>query len=247
MELSELLERDELTEEESVQLFNGIFDLIWMGLLPQQIDIEGLPARVSSNVITETDVPVPDCTECGACCTAFARVPAEDGSGANDEDCWKVTKELPAGRVVTDRFIKRKPDSMHCSELEGELGVNVGCRIYDSRPITCRTFEAGSDRCHAIRRAYGIEPYLTLEEMAIAGERLEARNGAGSAQMIESVVYSSSDEGSQVRITARLTDGSDALLHEYDPNEEVWYRSEIEGFSMEDFRKLRANKLRARV
>ena len=36
-------------------------------------------------------------------------------------------------------------------------------------------FEAGSDKCHALRRAFGFEPFLSLEGMSEAIEKLEAK------------------------------------------------------------------------
>ena len=245
MELEELIGRNELTEEETVVLFNRMFDRVWEGLLPQQLDIEGLPAKISSSSITTTDISIPDCGECGACCTAFVRVPTEPESEVPEDACWTVTKEIGTEQVTVDRFIRRDAGSHYCSQLRGELGVKVGCSIYESRPGTCRTFEAGSDRCHAIRRAYGIEPFLSIEEMTAALELLAERNG-DRTPVIERVHYASSGNNGTVAISAGMSDGSSVLLHEYDPKIETWYRSELEGRTVHDVNKMKQRKRASR-
>jgi len=40
-------------------------------------------------------------------------------------------------------------------ELEGELGVCVGCSVYANRPLVCREFQAGSADCLMVRRKFG--------------------------------------------------------------------------------------------
>ena len=231
-----MYESGELTEEESAVVFNSMFDRLWPKLLPQQIDLEGLPSVVSSNAITNTDVPVPVCTECGACCAAFVRVPLEPGSAVRDEDVWNVEKNVGGSDIVVDRFIKRRKGDFACSQLEGELGVKVTCGVYENRPKTCRTFEAGSDRCHAIRRAYGLEPFLSLEEMSAVLNILNERDTsvAGRGPVINSVRFVSADDVGLVRIEADMSDGSEAVIHEFDPKKETWYRSQFEGRTLRD-------------
>ena len=233
METESFLEKDEVAEDEAARGFNSMFDELWPRLLPQQIDLEGLPARVSSNVITPTDVPIPDCAECGACCGAFVRVPLDPGSKMAESDTWQVKARVSNCDVVVDRFIKRRKGDLACSKLIGAVGEASRCGIYDDRPRTCRTFEAGSDRCHAIRRAYGIEPFLTLEQMSEAIGRLNERDegSTGGAEMVESVRFTNG-EGTDVRIEAAISDGSLRVLHEFDPGRETWYRSQFEGFSL---------------
>jgi Fe-S-cluster containining protein len=42
-----------------------------------------------------------------------------------------------------------------CVALEGRLGHEVSCTIYDQRPEICRTMEKGSMGCLAIRANWG--------------------------------------------------------------------------------------------
>jgi Fe-S-cluster containining protein len=245
MKFEALFESDELTEVQSALLFNSMFETVWQHMLPQQIDLEGLPAVVSSNAITETDVPVPECTNCGACCAAFVRVPLEPSSSVPEDATWKITAEAIDDSLVVDRFIKRRSDDFVCSRLEGELGVKVSCGIYEDRPKTCRTFEAGSDRCHAIRRAYGLEPFLSIDEMSKAMDRLEERDRmkTSGAPLIDSVRFVKDPDG-LVRIEADLTDGSGAAVHEFDPKAETWYRSQFEGRTVAEAGRLVASSIK---
>jgi len=240
METESFLEMDQVTEDEAARGFNSMFDELWPKLLPQQIDLEGLPARVSSNVITPSDVPVPDCADCGACCGAFVRVPLDPGSRVASSDTWDVRAEIDGTDLVVDRFLKRRKGDLACSKLAGAVGEPSRCSIYEDRPSTCRTFEAGSDRCHAIRRAYGLEPFLTLEEMSEAVGRLDERDDDGStggADMVESVRFTNGDRD-LVRIEAAISDGSFRVLHEFDPGGETWHRSQFEGFTLSEVKKL---------
>jgi Fe-S-cluster containining protein len=241
MEVLDLIGRRELSEEEIIQLFNRMFDRVWETMLPQQLDLEGLPARISSNAVTTTDIPVPDCGTCGACCTAFVRIPAEPESEVPDDACWTVEKEIGGEKITVDRFVRRDAETHRCSQLHGELGVEVSCGIYEDRPSSCRAFEAGSDRCHAIRRAYGIEPFLTIEEMTAANARLEERAGGGQP-IIEKVDYRAAGLAGLVEIKAELSDGTETSLHEYDPKKETWFRSELEGHSVQEVGKMKVRK-----
>ena len=43
-----------------------------------------------------------------------------------------------------------------CIALSGEIGQTVGCTIYEQRSETCRSFEAGDERCNQARRHWGL-------------------------------------------------------------------------------------------
>lgn len=69
----------------------------------------------------------------------------------------------------------RDPERGACVALSGTVGQSVSCSAYDSRPAECRVFEAGSDRCRAVRRAYHLEPPLTAEAVDAARRHLRTR------------------------------------------------------------------------
>lgn len=109
------------------------------------------------------------CTTCGACCAAFRATfhwsEADDAGGT-----------VPVGMTVDiDPFRRAMRGTQHvaprCVALEGELGCQVSCTIYEQRPTVCREFtiagEDGlaNDKCDRARRSIGLSPlaggYLT--------------------------------------------------------------------------------------
>ena len=119
------------------------------------------------------------CTSCGACCSYFAREPAKiqaDGPAADDpslsywhdsthENKWpdgdSETVDLSTQVMKTHRL----GEWPACIALQGEIGREVGCAIYETRPDHCRRFEPGSLMCLAARAWAGIK-----EETATDGE-----------------------------------------------------------------------------
>lgn len=62
---------------------------------------------------------------------------------------------IPAHFIEDGRM---RCDGDRCTALAGTLGVEVGCRVYEDRPLVCREFTAGSDDCLALRRVFGFDP-----------------------------------------------------------------------------------------
>jgi uncharacterized protein len=96
------------------------------------------------------------CTSCGACCASFRvdfsvfETQAEGGS-------------VPDGLVVavtgsTCRMRGTDHSPPRCAALSGQLGVKIGCGIYEWRPSPCREFEEGSDACQRARQRHGLPP-----------------------------------------------------------------------------------------
>ena len=85
---------------------------------------------------------VPDCQTCGACCTdqIVTIVPGEHG---------KIPLFMQDGC-----FMRRV--SGRCIALEGRVGIEVRCSIYQARPFVCRVFRPGVPECLAVRAAHGI-------------------------------------------------------------------------------------------
>ncbi len=83
------------------------------------------------------------CMSCGACCAAF-RV----------SFYWAETDAHPLGRVpsqltqaVNQHYVCMNGTDKHpvrCVALQGEVGQQVSCTIYDKRSSTCREFTAGT-------------------------------------------------------------------------------------------------------
>jgi Fe-S-cluster containining protein len=81
--------------------------------------------------------------------------------------------------IVVDRYMRRDGETLACVALGGSVGEKVECTIYETRPAMCHHFDAGSDRCHAIRRAFFLESFLSIEEMTEAVEKLDSRPESG--------------------------------------------------------------------
>jgi Fe-S-cluster containining protein len=98
---------------------------------------------------------------CGACC-AFYRVAFQH---ANHIDIpIKLIVEIPDSTEVAMRgTLKKDP---RCAALNGKIGEQVSCSIYENRPYCCQAFSASYEdgqknrRCDAAREAYGL-PILT--------------------------------------------------------------------------------------
>jgi Fe-S-cluster containining protein len=103
------------------------------------------------------------CLSCGACCAAF-RVDFHRADLATSETVGvpeALTVPLTA-TLVRMRGTDEAPP--RCVALEGELGRQVSCSIYDRRPGPCRDFAPyaplgmGDDACDRARRRYGLPP-----------------------------------------------------------------------------------------
>ena len=103
------------------------------------------------------------CLSCGACCAAF-RVDFH----CSDLDSAKhpgvpVALTVPlTATLVRLRGTDAAPP--RCVALEGEIGEQVSCSIYERRPDPCRDFAPyaplgiGDDACDRARRRYGLPP-----------------------------------------------------------------------------------------
>jgi hypothetical protein len=112
------------------------------------------------------------CQSCGACCAAY-RVgfhwseaePAAGGNGVPAE----MTEVLDPFRLAMRGTWARQP---HCVALDGEVGAQVGCRIYARRPSPCRELQASwedgtpSPQCDRARAKHGLAPLTPADWMA---------------------------------------------------------------------------------
>lgn len=110
------------------------------------------------------------CQSCGACCALYrVSFPWTETLKASyhvpEEAVVAISRQMVAMRGT-------ESEPMRCAQLQGELGRDVVCAIYERRPSTCRKFEASyengthSPRCDQARAAFGWKPlrpedYLT--------------------------------------------------------------------------------------
>lgn len=108
------------------------------------------------------------CVSCGACCNyykvQFHRFECQSDSFSVPEDLTYPV--LDSENLVMKGTYKKDP---RCIALKGEIGVSVGCSIYEQRPSCCRNFNASYEngqqnfRCDQARIAKGMKP-LTIAD-----------------------------------------------------------------------------------
>jgi Fe-S-cluster containining protein len=100
------------------------------------------------------------CQSCGACCTSF-RVdfhPAELTGGAF---AWGEGVPLHLTVPVNASIVRMAGTdgvSPRCVALAGEVGGEVACSIYGSRPSPCREFDTEHAACNRARKRCGLAP-----------------------------------------------------------------------------------------
>lgn len=100
------------------------------------------------------------CQSCGACCAAF-RVDFHPAELAGGPFAWgpgvpKVMTASLGPHLV--RILGTDTASPRCVALEGEIGRQVACGIYDGRPSPCREFDVDLATCNRARQRHGLPP-----------------------------------------------------------------------------------------
>ena len=208
-------------------------------LVAPQIPPEKLTKKVAENVLTSKETPIPDCLTCGVCCVYALSVPVSNCDPTPPENYWEIMLEDSASEIVVNKMLKRTDTK--CDYLGGETAKNVACRIYEVRPDPCRTFEAGSDRCHAYRRLFALEPPLNDDELSIANEKLRknpfdqkitfvmiTEKEVTTRTVITAEGFSSERKTSLLQITAFIGDDETPhIIHNFDPEEETWLEDDF--------------------
>lgn len=233
-EFVQISRRISVPEEEFYPVISRMYEHIWQQLLPPQLVTDGLSNTVKNNVVTPPDAPIPDCLTCGACCQSLLCVGVRPSDIVDPELSWDITVETDEGEIVVDRYLKRNGETLACAALDGTIGERVACTIYETRPKMCHHFDAGSDRCHAIRRAFGIEQFLTLDEMSDAMAKLDARPTADPSQVIRNAQIRPVSDSGQYVINALMKNGDFKEIHRYDPNRETWMQFEFDGLTLDE-------------
>ncbi len=105
------------------------------------------------------------CITCGACCAyyraSFYWAEADANSGGTVP--VELTEKLNDFRRVMRGTNQEAP---RCVALLGEIGVSVGCSVYELRSSVCRDFDMSwvngihNERCDQARIAWGLEPLI---------------------------------------------------------------------------------------
>ncbi|HEY8559421.1 MAG TPA: YkgJ family cysteine cluster protein [Pyrinomonadaceae bacterium] len=231
-ELVQITRQSKIAEDEFYPMIVAMYEHIWQRLLPPQIPTDGLTTRVANNVVTPADAPIPDCVTCGACCMAMLAVGVRPHETTGTENFWEITVKGEKDEILVDRFLRRDPETFYCAALEIVNNEKALCSIYNDRPKMCRDFEAGSDKCHALRRAFGYEPFLSLEEMPEALRRLESRPAKSApSETIREVKFTETGTG-ELQVSAAMRDGAARIIHVFDPQRETWRQFEFDGLTL---------------
>jgi len=102
-----------------------------------------------------------DCVRCGACCVSdydavdYVHLNQDDLNRLDpDEYDFYVYTDATYGRTQCSMQTARdSQDNCRCKALEGTVGKQVSCAIYDRRPKVCRRFAAESFACDSARKA----------------------------------------------------------------------------------------------
>lgn len=232
-DLVPITRRNNIPEEEFYPMMNRMYEEIWQNIFPPQIPTDGLSNTVAGNVVTPKDAPIPDCLTCGACCQSLLCVGVRPSDDVDPELCWEITVQTDEGEIVVDRYVRRNEETLACIALEGVVGERVACSIYERRPKMCHHFDAGSDRCHAIRRAFGLEPFLSIDGMIEARAKLEAQpRKSEPSQTIRCAQIRRDAVTGEYVITAQMKNGELRVIHRYDPANETWMQFEFDGLDL---------------
>ena len=102
-----------------------------------------------------------ECDDCGACCRGKL-------VDIFDEDVLREPRIKQAMKPLREPGLDGEIGYLYCLDSGAcpFLDANDRCSIYPTRPVVCVLFPAGSDRCQAARRAFGLAPLEPLDPPA---------------------------------------------------------------------------------
>jgi len=114
-----------------------------------------MPARAAAQPIAAEEL---DCRTCGACCANSRPNRQEnyiDYVQVLDRDRLRKWPQVLHRFTVVNRagetHLRLVGRQQRCAALEGVIGSEVSCGIYELRPRACRIVKAGSNECLARR------------------------------------------------------------------------------------------------
>lgn len=237
--------RNKLSREEFSQVIEHLENRIWKNLKSEPIPFRKLSGRKAGSFLTPDSAPIPDCQTCGACCIAVPWVDVKETDATPAESYWDITIRGQNGEVIVTRQLRRDPETGNCLALQGELGKSVECGIYEKRPDDCRMFDAGSDKCHALRRAYQIEPPLTdMETASFMMQIFFKDEPAGDERAIYHTQIQETEIAGVFEIEVFFRDKSALIIHRFNANEEHWLESEFSAMNLAEAKNLITSRMK---
>jgi len=224
-------------------------------ILEPQLPLDKLTIFFSRNVVTDDSEPVPECITCGVCCAFALIVPVSNEDSRQLASYCDITLDED-DTVVIDRVLPRQ-DNGNCANLGGVIREHVGCTVYNERPKVCHDFDSGSDRCHAYRRMYGVEPPLSETQVAEAMAKLNDVTLPPQIDFVRILFGEMALETMPVpdgtltrsrkiklNIVAFLDNDPDTmhLIHTFDPSKETWFESDFLTMSLDEAREMTASR-----
>lgn len=236
--------RNKLSREEFSQVISSLEKQIWKNLKSEAVPFRKLSGRNARSFLTPIDAPIPDCQTCGACCIALPCVEVKETDTTPAPNYWDITIQGQNGEITVNRQLRRDPETGNCSALKGEIGKLVECGIYENRPDDCRKFDAGSDRCRALRRAYGIEPPLTeMETMSFMIQVFLKDDPEGDERIIYYTQIQETETAGVFEIEIFLNDETALIIHRFNVNEESWLESQFSNLTLAEATNLVASRM----
>ena len=217
-----------------------------------QLPLYRVSSSLERSVTAAAAGPVPDCLTCGACCAFPVGVEVKRGEARPVLRYWETeADDAPEGTVI-NRYLPMDPETGYCGHLCGTVGGSATCGVYEDRPDECRIFEAGSDRCHEIRRIFGLEPQLDEQQLAAELEKFPPLSGGKISFAVITTdsfteVRERNFEGDfkarieyKMRVIGFVDEDPEKpyTLHHYDPARETWYESDFLGLTLEEAEKM---------
>lgn len=235
--------RNKLSRAEFNEVMSNLESRIWENLKSEPLPFKKLSGRRDGSYLTPADAPVPDCQTCGACCIALPWVDVKKADATAAENYWDITIESQNGEMIVSRQLRRDAETGNCLALRGDAGNRVECGIYENRPDDCRMFESGSDKCHALRRAYGIEPPLTDMETASFMMQIFLKDEPeGDERAVYHTQIQETETAGVFEIEVFFKDQSALILHRFNADEENWLESEFSALSLAEAKNLIASR-----
>jgi len=239
----QIARRDVISKDEFTEYIGELDKKVRAKELAESIPIGELSSKVAGNIITPKNAPVPECLTCGLCCSSFLTVHVHRDDPAPRESYWEINVEARKRELTVDRVLKREPEGGRCISLNGELGKELSCKIYEDRPNLCREFETGSDKCHALRRISGLEPPLADHEMVNALMNLLNRETLADGDgLIFHVDILETDKDDVFEISVLIANEGLKILHTFDASEEDWIGSDFINLRMDQALELISSK-----
>jgi Fe-S-cluster containining protein len=249
--MTELVQIERLTKREFHERVLGLDRRKKQKIREPQLPLDLLSLKVAKRTATESSVPIPECTNCGVCCSFALIVPVSQKDTARLNSYCDILLDDSETEIVVDRVLPRHENG-NCINLQGTLGESIGCAIYQDRPKVCHDFEAGSDRCHEYRRMYDLENQLTQDEVETASKLLQQQVrpeliedvSIVSTGTVERSSYNVADgtmeytKAEQLSIVAFLSGDEPHELHTFESGREDWFESDILGLSLDEAKQL---------